>query len=202
MCFVQADVTLLATAIASVALSTSQQFSSSYGFYFQNQFGTASIILSLTTNIIATSLIAYKTWYAFFYANMIYTILMSYGYRQHWRILRVHLGNGKATKRVLKILALLVESGIMYSFLLVCRPYSGISLSHSDRWDRKAFIAAWQSLLLSAESGNKVNPNARPILLALIYLLLGCLVPLIVRHTQHDCITFGYSYYIRMSAFS
>ena len=32
------------------------------GFYFDNNFGVATVVLSLATNIIATSLIACKAW--------------------------------------------------------------------------------------------------------------------------------------------
>ena len=42
--------------------------------------------------------------------------------RQHWRVLRVHLGTGTASKRAMKVLALLVESGSIYSLLLVRLP--------------------------------------------------------------------------------
>ena len=45
--------------------------------------------------------------------------------REHKRFLREHLGNGKRKTRIMKVLALLVESGTAYCFLLViCFPYS------------------------------------------------------------------------------
>ena len=45
--------------------------------------------------------------------------LNTHVYRQHWNVLRIHLGDGRMAKRTLGILCLLVESGVVYSALLV-----------------------------------------------------------------------------------
>ena len=82
----------------------------------------------MATNVIATSLIAFKTWYYIHVREQILdTIVTALLSGNIGASSAVHLGNGKATKRVLKILALLVESGVVYSILLarlslVCSP--------------------------------------------------------------------------------
>ncbi|KAM5545691.1 hypothetical protein V8D89_000729 [Ganoderma adspersum] len=68
--------------------------------YNGDPFGTAAIALSLTTNVFSTALIGYKTW-------------------QHRQFLREHLGAGGSSTQVLKIMALLVESGMIYCLVWV-----------------------------------------------------------------------------------
>ncbi|KAM5540743.1 hypothetical protein V8D89_005576 [Ganoderma adspersum] len=68
--------------------------------YGSSGFGPASLVLSFTTNILATSLIGYKAW-------------------EQRQLLKQHFAEARATSRVLKALALLTESGCMYSALLV-----------------------------------------------------------------------------------
>ena len=54
-----------ATSIASIALSESQRFGSeseSIGSYFQNTPGMVAVVLSLSSNVIATTIIGIKTW--------------------------------------------------------------------------------------------------------------------------------------------
>ncbi|KAM5540700.1 hypothetical protein V8D89_005731 [Ganoderma adspersum] len=64
-----------------------------------NKLAAASAVLSFATNVLATSLIGYKAW-------------------EHRQLLRAHLCEGHRQTRVLRGLALLVESGAIYSVLL------------------------------------------------------------------------------------
>ncbi|KAM5539185.1 hypothetical protein V8D89_007058 [Ganoderma adspersum] len=63
-------------------------------------FVNACAVLSLALNILATSLIGYKAWV-------------------HRQLLRGHFGQGRRKSRVVKALALLVESGTIYCLLLI-----------------------------------------------------------------------------------
>ncbi|PIL26784.1 hypothetical protein GSI_11120 [Ganoderma sinense ZZ0214-1] len=63
-------------------------------------FVNACAALSLALNLLATALIGYKAWV-------------------HRRLLRGHFGCGRRKSRVLKALALLVESGTVYCLLLI-----------------------------------------------------------------------------------
>ena len=53
-----------ALSLASIILSVTSPYATDQGLYFENRPGLAAIILSLATNLIATSLIAFKAWYA------------------------------------------------------------------------------------------------------------------------------------------
>ncbi|KAI1792562.1 hypothetical protein LXA43DRAFT_887340 [Ganoderma leucocontextum] len=64
-----------------------------------NRFAEASTALSFATNVLATSLIGCKAW-------------------EHRQLLRKHLCEGQRQTRVLRVLALLVESGAIYCALL------------------------------------------------------------------------------------
>ncbi|KAM5542712.1 hypothetical protein V8D89_003673 [Ganoderma adspersum] len=66
----------------------------------QNGYAQASVVLSLSTNVLATSLVAYKAWV-------------------HRQLLKQHLASAGTTSQVLKALALLIESGCIYCVLLV-----------------------------------------------------------------------------------
>ncbi|KAH9923780.1 uncharacterized protein BXZ73DRAFT_103828 [Epithele typhae] len=130
-----------AMGLASVAVSTLVQDQVLY--FFGNNYGTAAVTLSLGTNVVATSLIGYKAW-------------------KHWRALRTHLRDGKSARRVLRILALLVESGAAYSILLL-------------------LISVWQGHQSMVQAG-KATYAHWPLWLALDYLLTGCLAPLIATY--------------------
>ncbi|KAM5541164.1 hypothetical protein V8D89_005093 [Ganoderma adspersum] len=65
-----------------------------------NAFTYASVMLSLITNVAATSLIAYKAW-------------------QHRQLLKTYLNAAGPKSRVIKALGLLVESGVAYCTLLI-----------------------------------------------------------------------------------
>ena len=61
--FLPAILTIIqAMGFASLVPSFSSETHIEYGLYLQNNFGTAAVFLSLATNVIATSLIAVKTW--------------------------------------------------------------------------------------------------------------------------------------------
>ncbi|TBU25785.1 hypothetical protein BD311DRAFT_763857 [Dichomitus squalens] len=63
-------------------------------------FADAFVVLTMSVNILATSLIAYKAW-------------------GHRRLLQKHVGSDGTKTRTLKALALLVESGTIYCALLI-----------------------------------------------------------------------------------
>ncbi|PIL30651.1 hypothetical protein GSI_07353 [Ganoderma sinense ZZ0214-1] len=73
-----------------------------------NAYGIVALILSFSTNVLATTLIGYKAW-------------------QHRQLLKQHFAEGRATSRVLKALALLTESGCIYCAILVLifAPHTG-----------------------------------------------------------------------------
>ena len=159
-----------------MALSGTEHFgSTSLGTYFQNNLGTAAVILSLATNIIATALIAYQAWWRAtptFHCDVLSNRPFR---RRHWRVLRTHLVKGHGTQSALKMLALLVESGVVYSIFLVRYPRFQISFAAHLF---KALIVAWEGVGISLASGS--HPHGHSVLLAFDYLLTGCLVPLIV----------------------
>ncbi|KAI0030276.1 hypothetical protein K488DRAFT_54556, partial [Vararia minispora EC-137] len=72
--------------------------------------GTATLILSLASNLIATSLISWRAW-------------------RHRQEIRDHLISGTRRTMVERLLALLVESGVLYCAVWVnpfdCSVYSG-----------------------------------------------------------------------------
>ncbi|KAI0752512.1 hypothetical protein C8Q80DRAFT_458365 [Daedaleopsis nitida] len=85
-------------------------------FYIRDEWGLAASILSLVSNAMATSLIAYKAW-------------------QHRKLVRMTFGSGSARTRVEKALAILIESGTIYCLLwlvIVVYQSCAIALSHGD----------------------------------------------------------------------
>ncbi|KAM5542711.1 hypothetical protein V8D89_003672, partial [Ganoderma adspersum] len=65
-----------------------------------NAFAVVSAFISLFTNVLATFLIGYKAW-------------------EHKQLMKQHFAAGGTTSRILKALALLVESGCIYCSLLI-----------------------------------------------------------------------------------
>ncbi|KAI1783405.1 hypothetical protein LXA43DRAFT_1132551, partial [Ganoderma leucocontextum] len=66
----------------------------------KNAYAQASAVLSLATNVLATSLIGYKAW-------------------EHRQLMKRHFAGAGTASRVLKALALLIESGCIYCALLI-----------------------------------------------------------------------------------
>ncbi|KAI0808344.1 hypothetical protein C8Q74DRAFT_1187806, partial [Fomes fomentarius] len=98
---------LLATAASAIFLSNSasstfdETITTYAGALFGGDgWGTAAAILSLVTNLVATSLIGLKAW-------------------QHRRLVRAHLTQGTMRTQVERTLLLLVESGLLYCTLWV-----------------------------------------------------------------------------------
>ena len=73
--------------------------------------------LSFGINVLATGLIGYKTWYVPRSSGWdaaktpLDDSCVAYTCRSHWQLLRENLGRGSSRSLVLKMLALLVESG-------------------------------------------------------------------------------------------
>ena len=89
-------------------------------------FVNACAVLSLALNILATGLIGYKAWCVPCAPTAGCAIGIDFGRiyapcidRVHRRLLRGHFGHGRRKSRVVKALALLVESGTIYCVLLV-----------------------------------------------------------------------------------
>ncbi|KAM5538841.1 hypothetical protein V8D89_007563 [Ganoderma adspersum] len=91
--------TLGLAAIGS-ALNHPGTLMSVYFIFGADAFSTAGVALSLATNLAATALIAYKAWF-------------------HRRRLKRYLGGDNTQTRVMKVLVLLVESGSVYTTILI-----------------------------------------------------------------------------------
>ncbi len=86
-----------------------------------NVYGQLAAILSLSTNVLATSLIAYKAWCVL---AMLPPVQCSFSIarklnREHRQMMKRHFAEDMTTSRVFKALALLMESGFIYCALLV-----------------------------------------------------------------------------------
>ena len=86
--------------------------------YALDRFGSACFFLSFASNVIATSLIGYKAWYVY---PQLFSRRIDTTYRVHRKILKELLHKSTLNSRALALLALLIESGIGYSLLWVCR---------------------------------------------------------------------------------
>ncbi|KAI0752523.1 hypothetical protein C8Q80DRAFT_1117928 [Daedaleopsis nitida] len=85
-------------------------------FYIRDKWGLAASVLSLVANVMATSLIVYKTW-------------------RRRSLVRLHLGIGSARTSVGRALELLIASGTAYSILwllIVVYQAGAISLGSGD----------------------------------------------------------------------
>ena len=102
--------------------------------------GVACVALSLITNIAATSLIGYKTWYIA--SSIPSEYFTSICFRIHRRTLKGHqVGGKKIQSRGLSTLMLIVESGVGYCLLWVCiRPAYPIYSELYCLADRYCFI--------------------------------------------------------------
>ena len=87
-----------------------------------NAYSAASSILSVTTNVLATSLIAYKAWCVVLvsfsdidFDNLFEPTLN----REHRQLVKKHFATVETKSRVLQALALLIESGSIYSVFIV-----------------------------------------------------------------------------------
>ncbi|KAI1792561.1 hypothetical protein LXA43DRAFT_326477 [Ganoderma leucocontextum] len=85
--------------VSSVRIAAKDTSASFPIVYTGDRWGVAAVAFSLATNSFSTSLIGYKAW-------------------QHRSFLRAHLGAGsRTTTSVVKMLALLVESGMVYCLI-------------------------------------------------------------------------------------
>ena len=86
-----------------------------------NAYAQISAVLSLSTNVLATSLIAYKTWYVLAMPLPCSNAFLSCRHikREHRQLMKQHFAEEVNSSRVLKVLALLIESGCIYCALLV-----------------------------------------------------------------------------------
>ena len=87
-----------------------------------NAYSAASSILSVTTNILATSLIAYKAWYVILvsFGDIGFNSLLEPTFnREHRQLVEKHFATAGTKSRVLQALALLIESGSIYSAFIV-----------------------------------------------------------------------------------
>ena len=80
-----------------------------------DRFGSACIFLSFASNVIATSLIGYKAWYAIH--NTLSHPCIDGLYRVHRKMLKELLCKATLNSRALTLLAFLIESGTGYSLL-------------------------------------------------------------------------------------
>ena len=74
--------------------------------------------LSFGNNLVSISLIAYKAWYVMGPACL-HRICNHIWARKHWEELKEHLGHSVRATQTLRALALLIESGFIYSMLCV-----------------------------------------------------------------------------------
>lgn len=73
----------------------------------------------LATNIVATSLIGYKTWYIVKFRTRSWSSLSTWHNRTYRRFIRQNIIGKNRKTSIQKILAILVESGILYCFVWV-----------------------------------------------------------------------------------
>ncbi|KAI0345314.1 hypothetical protein BDW22DRAFT_1019428 [Trametopsis cervina] len=101
---------------ACVDVATTQVPTSESHSFQPNAFGFVALLLSLLSNIWATALIGYKAW-------------------KHRRVINMHVGEEGKESRVLRVLTLLVESGLLYSLIwalfIFTRIFNGGSFSHA-----------------------------------------------------------------------
>ena len=107
-----------------------------------NRLAAASAVLSFATNVLATALIGYKAWSVPTELRLAACVVLNINVtrspslrlsREHRQLLREHLCEGHRQTRVLRGLALLVESGAMYSVLLVSTFSLSIVVIHPTR---------------------------------------------------------------------
>ncbi|KAI0738052.1 hypothetical protein C8Q80DRAFT_293539 [Daedaleopsis nitida] len=106
-----------------------------------DKWGLPPTILSLVTNVTATGLIAYKAW-------------------MHRKLVGSHLRTGSTRTRVESVLALLVESGIVYCVLWV-------------------FVVVYQTGSIAEQADNGIPGVVSRYVYGFHYVLEGCLIPLI-----------------------
>ena len=91
--------------------------------YTGDPWGLAAVAFSLATNTFSTSLIGYKAWYVALPRVLPpnpHLIGGPFGHcREHRSFLRAHLGTRRSTTTVVRMLALLVESGVAYCLIWV-----------------------------------------------------------------------------------
>ena len=164
----------LGLAAIGVSLNHPGTLMSIYFIFGADRFSTAGAALSLATNLAATTLIAYKAWWV---SSLLPSpddefMAMWRAHRSHRRRLRRYLGADNAQTRVLKVLVLLVESGSVYSIILV----SGTP----NTFVRRNELLTHSQILVVVLQPQKQATNSDPG----IYFLYGCLAPLVVTiHT-------------------
>lgn len=116
-------------------LACNQPSSPSLGeMYVGSFYGFAATILSLATNLAATSVIAYKAWYVlcshvtccYSRSNDSTSML-----RQHRRFIKANLRRLSGRTQVQRVMGVLVESGVAYCALRVRLPLQGLLLAWS-----------------------------------------------------------------------
>ncbi|KAI0744460.1 hypothetical protein C8Q76DRAFT_780169 [Earliella scabrosa] len=89
-----------------------------------DRFGAAAAILSLVTNVVATSLTAYKAWV-------------------HARLLRQYFSGGTMATNVGRVLVLLVESGSVYALIWVVVSVYQVGVNTGDVYDTSMSTDFW-----------------------------------------------------------
>ncbi|KAM5536538.1 hypothetical protein V8D89_009815 [Ganoderma adspersum] len=120
--------------------------------HYGGVFGGLSGVMSLLTNVIATSLIGWKAWQASSKSLSVaratkYQVLL---YRKHRRILREARRSSKRTWNTptMRVLMLLIESGTIHSaFLAVAVAYNGVSRSSSALTSEAKFVSSTRVFL-------------------------------------------------------
>ena len=96
-----------------------------------------------------------------------------------------HLGKGKAATKTIKVLLFLVESGVLYSVLLV--KYTALRDAQLHRSPKyQSLIMVWQGIITATQS-HGTTIQISPALLVLLYVVVGIFMPLIVSFPYGFC---------------
>ena len=130
-----------------------------YLMYGGSGFTDVAAALSLITNLLATSLIAFKAWYAIYV--VLWSIIFEIAcYSFHRRRLKSYLDTSGAKTRVLKVLGLFIESGSVYCVILVSETVCAMYAV----WGHIAYIFTASGPHLPAQLRNLEHPRPRRVL--------------------------------------
>lgn len=90
---------------------------------YPSKIGQRALIMvspTLATNLLSTGLIAWKAWFALLASDPRQQSLIMSSRRQRRILVREHLYEGSGFLRVNRLIALLIESGVIYCFIWVC----------------------------------------------------------------------------------
>ena len=144
--------------------------------------GMLAASFSLSTNIVATTLIAYQAWYVAFTSSPEIGVLTESALRKHRVFIMANMKGLSRRTQVGRTLAQIVESSLLYGTLWVSiyAMNNAAYKATSDDLLGQVFIEAYALCQYLDVRGDALSRSSQLFLSGFFFVMSGCVVPLIV----------------------